>query len=568
MAKLKVIDFFCGAGGFSEGFRQQGFDIVYGVDNWKPAIDTFNHNFGLACNSQNIMDFRDNIDAINALPNTDIILGSPPCVSFSSSNKCGNANKELGILLIEIFLQIIAIKKHQPHTQLKAWFMENVANSAKYMRPYYSFADLRLAQWAKEHGKNPTDIAIDFKDSHQIVNSADYGVAQIRKRLFAGEVIGKRYFPSIVQNISPKDQVSLKNIFKGFPKPLRRLCRTATITDPNYKHLTLKQSELTDYAYDAGIYEMLWRGSEYLKVNHPYMGKMSFPENFDKPSRTVTSTKITNSREALIYKDESKRQRNGEYRTPTVREIATLMSFPISYQFTGTESTKWKLVGNAVCPMVSAAIAKETLKILRRSPPKTPIVQMSPNLDDVTNLNNRKKISFDSPPTRNKNARFRRHPFKVGNMTIALSNYDLGTNGPADGKWRTTVTYGTGQGFKLQEVGENEQNAISACIRDHNNDNHVNGQEFLDVVHNGFSEKIAPASELQTLYEQNISGEKLNPVKLIEEVVSMISKYANGEIVDTHTVFYHKRKVHKRQLYALYALNHIRLTAHNSKGGD
>lgn len=44
---LTVIDFFCGAGGFSEGFKQQGFDIIQGVDNWKPAIDTFNHNFCL-----------------------------------------------------------------------------------------------------------------------------------------------------------------------------------------------------------------------------------------------------------------------------------------------------------------------------------------------------------------------------------------------------------------------------------------------------------------------------------------------------------------------------------------
>lgn len=41
MKKLTVIDFFCGAGGFSEGFRQQGFEIIQGYDNWKPAIDTF-----------------------------------------------------------------------------------------------------------------------------------------------------------------------------------------------------------------------------------------------------------------------------------------------------------------------------------------------------------------------------------------------------------------------------------------------------------------------------------------------------------------------------------------------
>ena len=45
MKKLTVLDIFSGAGGFSEGFRQQGFEIVGGIDNWKAAVDTFNFNF-------------------------------------------------------------------------------------------------------------------------------------------------------------------------------------------------------------------------------------------------------------------------------------------------------------------------------------------------------------------------------------------------------------------------------------------------------------------------------------------------------------------------------------------
>lgn len=112
MKKLSVIDFFCGAGGFSEGFKQQGFDIVLGIDNWKAAIDTFNYNFSLDNQTKNILEFE-KLEYIDTLPNTDIILGSPPCVSFSNSNQCGNADKSLGINLIEIFLKIVAVKKHQ-----------------------------------------------------------------------------------------------------------------------------------------------------------------------------------------------------------------------------------------------------------------------------------------------------------------------------------------------------------------------------------------------------------------------------------------------------------------------
>ncbi|MGC8547355.1 MAG: DNA cytosine methyltransferase, partial [Thermoplasmata archaeon] len=41
---LTVIDLFCGAGGFSEGFHQAGFDVVLGVDNWRPACETHRLN--------------------------------------------------------------------------------------------------------------------------------------------------------------------------------------------------------------------------------------------------------------------------------------------------------------------------------------------------------------------------------------------------------------------------------------------------------------------------------------------------------------------------------------------
>ena len=78
MNELTVIDFFCGAGGFSEGFRQQGFKIVAGYDHWKPAIDSFNHNYRTSSNVTNILDFKESIEKIDELPNTDVIIGSPP----------------------------------------------------------------------------------------------------------------------------------------------------------------------------------------------------------------------------------------------------------------------------------------------------------------------------------------------------------------------------------------------------------------------------------------------------------------------------------------------------------
>ncbi len=192
MSKLRVIDFFCGAGGFSEGFRQMGYEIVYGFDHWRPAVDTYNHNFSLNCEVKNILDFKHSIDEIEKLPNTEIIIGSPPCVSFSSSNKSGNADKSLGVELTETFLRIVAVKKHQPNSILKAWFMENVVNSKRYLQTSYTFKDLDLTEWANKYRINPFNTAIDLYDNTAVINSADYGSFQARKRLIAGEIISKR----------------------------------------------------------------------------------------------------------------------------------------------------------------------------------------------------------------------------------------------------------------------------------------------------------------------------------------------------------------------------------------
>ena len=545
--KLTVIDFFGGAGGFSEGFRQQGFEIIKGIDYWKPAVETFNHNFGLNGKSIDVLDYAGDIDKINQLPNSDIILGSPPCVSFSSSNKQGGANKTLGISLIETFFRIVAVKKHQANSNLKAWFMENVSNSIKHTKDTYTFTELNLTEWANEQGIDPDSQAINFIDNHKVLSSFDFGVAQSRKRLFAGEVISTGRFP----DLENKTGMTVRGIFKDFPNPFD--LNKVTI-DPNYPDIKLIAIELTDHYYDTGIYKAHWEHSKYCKVNHPYMGKMSFPENLENPSRTITATKLDNSREALIYHDELGRNGNGQYRTPTIREIAVLMSFPITYQFLGSENSKWRLVGNAVTPLVSASIARATLDTLQLPLVKKPVVELKPNLDGVLNLNSSELKLFNRPLIKKSGARFRRHPFKEGNMTVALSNYCLKQNSDSDGVWRTTITYGTGKAYKLQEVDTSNQHEIEDFILESFND----GKEFIGAIKDDLLCRVPISSKLQNMYEQNLFNEEsLHPVELINKVHLLVSKYANGEIVDTSEIFQYKARAHKRQLYALFVINAI-----------
>jgi DNA (cytosine-5)-methyltransferase 1 len=308
MNQLTIIDFFCGAGGFSEGFRQRGYKIIAGYDHWKPAIETYNHNFGSGKGIlKDIKDFKENISEIEELPDSDIIVGSPPCVTFSSSNISGQADKKSGIELTQIFLRIVAVKKWKKDSTLKAWFMENVPSSIKHLAAEYTFEELGLAEWAVNNKIGKSKVAIKLKGNQHIINSADYGCAQNRERVIAGEIVSKKkliipnptHHKMCDNNLS--EWVPLKKIIKLLPKPTN-LKSYRKITDPNYPDISIPLERLTDHFYDTGLYECEWKQSKFLKVNHPYMGKMSFPENLNKPSRTITATKIGTSREALIYK--------------------------------------------------------------------------------------------------------------------------------------------------------------------------------------------------------------------------------------------------------------------------
>ena len=489
MKKLKVIDFFCGAGGFSEGFRQQGFEIIQGVDNWQPAVQTFNHNFGLNDEPRNILDYWESTKLIGELPDVDVIIGSPPCVSFSNSNRSGKADKSLGLRLSEVFLRIIAVKKFQPNSTLKAWYMENVTNSLNYLPRHYKLRDLNLYDWAKKNGYSPDKVVISIEGNSLIINSAHYGSAQARKRAITGEIVekGSLLTPMRTHALSGEEEQhlypakALGEVKGRLPRPsIRKSSRR--IQDPLYSDLTISLSQISDHFYDSGLYQCQWKNSHFMKRNHPYMGKMSFPENENKPSRTITATNIGTSREAIIYKSEYDRQGDGEFRVPTIRETATLMGFPITYQFVGgSENSKCRLVGNAVCPSVSRAFAATVRAELGLKEVRKPIIQLRANLKGVVNLNTFSEREFDNPPIKKSGARFRRHPFKYGNITVTLSNYDI-TSSQSLKKWITSVQYGNGEGYPSKNYDDSCFRKIEPILR-----KFENGDEFIKAVNNGFS---------------------------------------------------------------------------------
>lgn len=548
--KPTVIDFFCGAGGFSSGFWQEGFDVIRGVDNWAPAVQTHNLNYGLSDEPEDIGKYWDSLEAIHDLPDTDVIVGSPPCVLFSTSNHGGNARKDKGIQLIEAYLRVIAVKKHQKQTRLKAWLMENVPNSRNFVRSEYTFRQLNLAEWAQSEGLDSDAIALRVGSNGDILTASDYGAPQDRNRYVTGEVVSTGLFPAPPATATKR--LPLAHILATMPSPTSPRDRSLWI-DPIYPDVKVGTPELTDHFYDTGVYEVEWRSAQYAKTKHPYMGRMSFPEDLSRPSRTIMATRSASTREAILYESERSRLGDGQYRLPTIREIATLMGFPYTYQFAGGEGTKWRLVGNAVCPPMSralaAAVKDATGLVARRRSYKA--LSHPPSSD---NLNTFEEKCFTRPPERKANARFRRHPVKSGNMTVELTNYHPDIP-EARGAWQAVVFVGAGRDYKVEVL---EFGISSRIRRSLITLFSQEAKEFMEECDSLINESVGSNSEMQNAYVVRESKEApLDPTITIDRVGELIDSMvsAEGQVVCDHLSI--KDKIPVKQAYAMYAVSRI-----------
>jgi len=560
------IDFFCGAGGFTEGFRQQGFKPIRGIENWKQAINTHNLNFGLNDEVKNVLDFEDD-EEIEKLEDSHVLLGSPPCVSFSMANKAGKADKGLGIRLIEAYLRVVAVKKHQKNSKLKAWYMENVPNSKNFVQEEYSFKDLNLSNWAKENNKDENSVALKVKNNGDILNSSHYGSPQKRERFICGEFIDetKSYeFLYPTKTHESEKQLTIKDIRKFIPSPILNESNEKII-DPNYPSLIFPQKELKDHFYDTGLYKIEWEKAKRAKINHPFMGKMSFPENEDKPSRTIMATRSGSTRESIIYKSEYTRQGHGEFRLPTIREAATMMGFPYVFNFTGTESTKWKQIGNAVSPHMSFALAKALKEKLLNG---KSIQHYEINFDNLiennqednlkkykfNNLNSYKEKEFNKVPKRRAGSKFRRHFFKGGNMTISLMNHSpIDKTIPTGKNWIMYVFLGSGSKFQTIKI----EKYIYIEIEKYIIEKLPLYKDFIEQA-NHLCKTVPSSNTLQQLYEDNNQDtNKLDVETFFEEGEALIEKYKcnKDSMLINQQILKEKENIPLFQLLSMYLIN-------------
>lgn len=131
---IKVVSLFSGGGGLDLGFKSEGYQIVWAIDNNQNVVNTYKQNIGdhIICSDINDID-------INSIPKADVVIGGPPCQSFSLA---GNRNTEDSRgQLVWKYIEIIK------HIQPQAFLFENVIGllSAKNSKNEKIIDNLKLA---------------------------------------------------------------------------------------------------------------------------------------------------------------------------------------------------------------------------------------------------------------------------------------------------------------------------------------------------------------------------------------------------------------------------------------
>ena len=236
----------------------------------------------------------------------------------------------------------------------KYWVMENVPNLLPLLEEGMTEPD--------EFTLGPGSVSIP---NRKILDSAQYGVPQHRRRMFSGRFPT----PPATHGRNAEPFVALVSILSTLPDPTMGAdSGRSSVRDPVYPGLKFQATSLRDHFEDRrwklSLYDR--QRAKQQKTRHAVYGKMSYPDDIDRPCRTITATRTTGSRSTIVVPFGTR-----NVRTLTMREAACAQGFPISYQFWATlMNDKDVLAGNAVPPPIARAIG-EAIRIdmgLKRVP--------------------------------------------------------------------------------------------------------------------------------------------------------------------------------------------------------
>ncbi|MCL1465504.1 DNA cytosine methyltransferase [Argonema galeatum] len=376
-----VLDIFCGAGGMSLGFQNAGCEILGGIDKNPHAIRTHHRNFPnckLMRDAHSIESITD-LSKLDITPGEiDILIGGPPCQVFSvvGIGKMKSLGKQIESdvrnFLYEDFIRFIQYYKPL------FFVIENV----NYLLNHWIFPtfirDLENGLTRKKHDYPGYDL------SYRILTASDYGVPQIRKRLFivgrrkdtnltfefpdaktgspvsVGEAIGDlpelepMCLPLKSKSTAPK-QIDSPKAYKFSPESeYQKLMRNKSY-DTVMNHLCRSHNDK-----DLHIFSIMPQGGKYKNI--PDELKRYSDEIFDDKYKRLHWDKPSWTLTAHMQKDCLAYIHPTQTRSISVREAARLQSFPDHFVFDAPMTRMFELVGNSVPPLLAEAIARPIVK--------------------------------------------------------------------------------------------------------------------------------------------------------------------------------------------------------------
>lgn len=331
---LKAIDFFCSGGGMTSGFIKAGINVIAGIDidiNCKETYEKNNKNVKFIC--KDIFEYReeDFQKDVNIKKKDDnmVFIGCSPCQYWSIINT-NKKKAEKSKNLLKEFTRFV--KFFEPGYVV----VENVPGISK--NKIESGLKYLLDVFSK----------LGYSYSYDIYNLNEYGIPQNRKRF---SLIATRLRHNIILPEKSNERYTVRD-FLGVKNGFKKIGANH-IDKTEFNHTTSKLSqENLEVVCNTPV------GSEISYKKRSFYMKQGFKDSYcrmfwDKPSPTITTKFYSISNGRFIHPEEN--------RGISIREGATLQTFPKEYVFYGNKTHVGKMIGNAVPPEFAYRIGKGIL---------------------------------------------------------------------------------------------------------------------------------------------------------------------------------------------------------------
>lgn len=322
---MNAVDFFCGGGGMTRGLLNAGIEVLFGLDYNPSCRETYEHNNNIPYLCRNITEVTAG-ELLEEYPvlyeNNDLLLvGCAPCQPFSNQRHA--AHEHVAVNLLDEFGRLV--QELEPCCVL----LENVPGIQN--RGHEVFE--RFLNILNE---------MHYNVCYGVVNAADYGVPQKRKRLI---LMGSNEFvPEIPHAVCGEGLlpfVTVRNAIERFPE-----IGAGETNEQFYNHHSSALSQLNlermvATPHDGGS-RLDWPDSLKLNCHNGYKGHTDVygRMHWDQVSPTLTSKCFSLSNGRFGHPEQN--------RAISLREAASIQSFPDNYQFFGSIQEIGKQIGNAV----------------------------------------------------------------------------------------------------------------------------------------------------------------------------------------------------------------------------